>query len=163
MSVFTEVIYQCLCFSVSGLLGEAVLLACMYHFKQPEASTSSSAVSAIFPRQLCCHGECMLFCVVAMGTLYYSLPSALIMFLQDHLYASRTLMLKKKKNISSTRESPKGLPFVETCPGIPDAVSVNGKKYQRKWLSHSDFACLTLRMSDVWEKIRTMPSLFLSH
>ncbi|KAG7228629.1 hypothetical protein INR49_013315 [Caranx melampygus] len=40
---------------VSESLADAVLLACTYHFKQPEASTSSNAVSAIFPRQLCCH------------------------------------------------------------------------------------------------------------
>lgn len=106
--LFIDLICYCLCFGLSELFADAVLLTCMYHFKQPEASNSSNTVSAPVPHQLCCHGECMPFCVVAMGTPYYSLPPAPIMFLHVHLYASCTLMLLKK-NISGTGGVPWGI------------------------------------------------------
>lgn len=135
-------------FGLSQLFADAVLLTCMYHFKQPEASNSSNTVSAILPHQLCCHGECMPFCVVAMGTQYYSPPLAPIMFVHVHLYASCALMLKK--NVSSTGECPEGLPSVGTCPGIPDAVSADDKNTKNAArLARCDFACLTVKMSDI--------------
>lgn len=39
----------------------------------PRSSPAPALPSPYPPHQLCCHGECMWFCVVAMGTLYYSL------------------------------------------------------------------------------------------
>lgn len=97
----------------------------------------------IFPRPLCCHGECMPFCVVAMGTLYYSLPPALSVFLHDHLYASCTLMLKK--NISSTRECPHaGIAF---CRNMLRYFwrfrNVSAwQKYPNSWMTFSLWHCM---------------------
>lgn len=123
----------------SELFADAVLLTCMYHFKQPEASNSS----AVLPHQLCCHGECMPFCVVAMGTPYYSLlPSCLCMFI------CMPPVHYCFKNISSTGECPEGLPSVGTCPGIPDASADDENTKNAARLAYCDFACLTVKMSD---------------
>ena len=106
MSVFTSVIYWCSCLSQS----KALMLSCWHARSKSNSQRPAPAPTpspAIFPRQLCCHGECMLFCVVAMGTRYYSRPPAPIMFLHDHLYASRTLILKKEKiTLAAQRSAP---------------------------------------------------------
>lgn len=150
---------------MSESLADAVLLACTYHFKQPEASTSSNAVSTIFPRQLCCHGECMLFLCGCHGD-PISQPSSC----SHHVSAWSFVCLpyanarKKRKNMSSTGKCPSGLPFIEICPGIPGGAPANGKKKKKKkhsWLTFSLWHCIfDSEMSDVWEKFRTMASFF---
>lgn len=68
----------------------------------------------------------MSFSAVAMGILYYSLPPALIMFLHDHLYASRTLMEREKKKTLPTQEAAlRDCLYVETGPVKSAAVSID--------------------------------------
>lgn len=134
------------CFSVSELLVGAVLLTCVYHFKQPEASTSSNPVSAIFPRQICCHGECMPFLCGCHGDPVLQ-PSSRSHHVSALSFVCLLFTNALKINISSTGECPQGLPSGETSRGIPDAASVQlvTKKYHN---GENDSHTVTLH---VWQ------------